>query len=47
MFYENIEPQVYNLLIESVESNLQVEHNLLDVKRKILNVKKVIDNITP
>jgi len=40
LFYENIEPQVYNLLIESVESNLQVEHNLLDVKRKILNVKK-------
>lgn len=40
LFNEKVDPKVYNTLIETVESNLGVEHDLLEVKRKMLNLKK-------
>ena len=39
LFNEEVDVQVYNLLIESVENNLSAEHKLLEVKRQILKSK--------
>lgn len=40
LFNERVDESVYNLLIETVEENLKVEHSLLETKRKMLNLKK-------
>lgn len=40
LFNEKVDAKVYNTLIETVEENLKIEHDLLEVKRKMLNLKK-------
>lgn len=39
LFYEEVDPKVYNTLIKKVEENLPLEHKLFRLKKKLLGLK--------